>query len=153
MITFRSSVVIESPPATVFNILANKHRIPQAADSPVAVLDKTTPGPVAVGTRYREVVRVLPFLSGEVISELTVYDPPQTLAENFWGMGMNGRLRYEMARVDEGTVLTQDEWLTYGGLLRLVEPLFSRMLLPRLEARLQGVKRAIEQGVTLRNGD
>ena len=48
----------------------------------------TTNGLPAVGTRYREVVQMLPFVRGEILSEITRYEPPSHLEERFWGAGM-----------------------------------------------------------------
>ena len=68
MITFSSSINIARPPEAVFDFLANVHLVQQAEGSPVLALDMTTPGPPRLGSRYREVVQLLPFSKGEFIS-------------------------------------------------------------------------------------
>ncbi len=62
---FELSIVIKRPPTAVFDFLRDKDKFQQPAGSPVLALEQTTPGPAAVGTRYREVVQMLPFIRGE----------------------------------------------------------------------------------------
>jgi hypothetical protein len=57
---FELSVAIARPPSDVFAFLRDKDLYPQQADSPVLALEKTTVGATGVGTRYREVVQMLP---------------------------------------------------------------------------------------------
>ena len=67
--------IINRRPADVFAFLRDKDKYPQEEGSPVLVLDKTTPGPPCVGTCYREVVQMLPFYRGEILSEITCFEP------------------------------------------------------------------------------
>src|SRR5215212_6627293 len=60
---------------------------PRRKGSVVPVYEKAIPGPVSVGTRFREVVRLLPFLKGEVISEVTGCDPPHRFDYSFVAFG------------------------------------------------------------------
>jgi hypothetical protein len=147
MITFCSSVVIKRPSEAIFHLLANVHLVEQAEGSPVLVLDLTTPGPPRLGSRYYEVVQMLPFYKGQIISEITAFEPPHLLEEAFTGPGMTGRLRYELTEVDEGTKLVQKQWFNYRGLLRILEPIIRRALIPRLEWRLGTIKSGLEQGI------
>lgn len=141
---FELSVTIARPPAAVFAFLRDKDRYPQPPGSPVLVLDKTTPGPVGVGTRYREVVRMFPFIRGEIRSEITVYEPDHILGERFEGAGMLGYLAYELTESDGGTLLVQRETLHLTGPLKIIAPLWRRMLAPRLRERLQSIKHDLE---------
>ena len=87
---FELSIRIERPTADVFAFLRDKDLYPQEPGSPVLALEKTTAGPTAVGTRYREVVQMLPFVRGEILSEITCYEPPRRLQERFWGAANAG---------------------------------------------------------------
>jgi hypothetical protein len=102
---FELSIHIERSPAEVFAFLRDKDRFPIEEDSPVLILEKITPGPTGVGTRYREVVQMLPFLRGEIRSVITRYDPDEYLEEDFWGSGMKGHLAYQFLLEGGGTRL------------------------------------------------
>jgi Polyketide cyclase / dehydrase and lipid transport len=146
MIAFRSFVDIKCSPEVVFDFLANVDRVQQAEGSPVLALERTTTGPPGVGSRYREVVRMLPFLKGEILSEYTAFDPPRVLEMAWTGPGMAGRDRYELEEIEGGTRLVHHKDTSARGLLRVVEPMMRRALLPRLEARLQAIKGLLEGG-------
>jgi hypothetical protein len=143
---FELSVTIERPPSDVFAFLRDKDLYPQEPGSPVLVLDKMTEGPPAVGTRYREVVQMLPLVRGEILSEITRYEPDRRLEERFRGAGMEGHLAYEFAPCGAGTELIQRETLQPLGLLRLAGPLIERMLYRRLRERLESIKAILESG-------
>lgn len=144
---FERTIWIKRPPVDVFVFLRDKDLFPQEEGSAVLALEKITPGPAAVGTRYREVVRMLPFYNGEILSELTRFKPPTYLEEDFSGAGMEGWIGYEFRAEDGGTRLIQREWLRYRGLLYLFEPLIARMLLKKIEERLVGIKQVLEGGL------
>ena len=143
---FELSVTIDRPPSDVFAFLRDKDLYPQEPDSPVLVLEKTTSGPPALGTRYREVVQMLPFIRGEILSEITSYEPYRYLGERFQGAGMQGCLLYEFAPCGDGTKLTQRETLHPLGILRLAGPAIKRMLYRRLPERLEAIKSILESG-------
>lgn len=90
---FDLSVTIDRAPEDVFSFLRDKDLYIQKPGSPVLILEKTTGGPTGAGTKYREVVQMLPFARGEILSEITIYDPPKRLEESFHSSGMNGYLK------------------------------------------------------------
>jgi len=146
MIVFRSSVEIRTRPDAVFSFLANLDRVQQAEGSPVVGLEYTTPGSPRLGSKYREVVRMLPFYKGEFISEITAFEPPLLLELTWTGPAMTGRDRYELTEIEDGTKLVHQKWTSARGVLRIMEPFMRRALLPRLEERLGGIKRILEEG-------
>lgn len=143
---FELSVEIARDAADVFAFLRDKHLYPQPPGSPVLALDKTTDGPVGPGTRYREVVRMLPFVRGEILSEVTRFEPPHRLEERFAGASMRGYLVYELVTVGGGTLLVQREELQPLGALRLLAGPMRRMLAARLHSRLDSIKSDLEGG-------
>jgi len=145
---FELSTSINRPPADVFVFLRDKDKYPQEEDSPVLALEKTTPGPPRVGTCYREVVQMLPFYRGEILSEITRFEPNEYLEEDFRGAGMVGHLAYQFLPEKEGTKLIQRETLRYQGLLRFCEPIIRVILNHRLRERLKDIKAALEAGST-----
>lgn len=146
MIAFCSSVNIRRSPEAVFHFLANVDRVQQAEGSPVLALDRMTSSPPGLGSRYREVVRMLPFYDGEIFSEITAFEPPVLLEMEWTGPAMTGRDRYELTEIEGGTKLLHQKWTSGQGLLRVMEPFMRRALVPRLELRLEAIKRGLEAG-------
>ena len=89
---FELSIAIRRPPCDVFAFLRDKDKFPQKPGSPVLLLEPTTPGPAGIGTRYREVVQMSPFVRGDILSEATCFVPGEALEEDYQGAGMIGRL-------------------------------------------------------------
>jgi hypothetical protein len=145
MIEFSSSVRIHRPPEAIFHFLSNLHSLQQAGDSPVLSIEATTAGPPRVGFKYSETVRILPFYKGEFNSEIVVFDPPQVLELVWTGPAMTGRDRYELNAVHDGTELVHKKWVSCPGVLGVIEPLLRKPLFPRLLARLEEIKRSLEQ--------
>ena len=143
MIAFCSSVNIGRRPEDVFDFFANLDRAPQAENSPVLALEMT--GPPGLGTKYREVVRMLPFYNGEFLNEFTAFEPPRLLEVLWTGPGMAGRDRYELTEIQGGTKLVHQKWVSCPGLLRLMEPIMRRALFPRLELRLREIECGLEK--------
>lgn len=144
---FDLPVTIDRSPDDVFGFLAYKDRYPQLPGSPVLVLEKLTPGAPGVDTRYREVVRVLPLVSKEILSRVTRFEPPRFLEEDFVGPGpMRGHLAYEFSEANGGTLLVQRETLEVVGPWRLFSPVVERMLGRQLRNRLEGLKSVLESG-------
>jgi uncharacterized protein YndB with AHSA1/START domain len=145
---FDLSVYIDRSPEDVFAFLRDKDKYPQEEGSPVLLLEKTTPGPHGVGTRYREVVQMLPFVKGEILSEVTHYEPGERLDEDWEGAGMEGHLGYLFVGEDRGTRLFQRETVKPRGWLRLAAPLIQLTLGRAIRNRLQDIKRILEDGWT-----
>ena len=141
---FELSILIRRPPEEVFRFLRDKDSYQQAPGSPVLVLEKTTPGPVCRGTRYREVVQMLPFVRGEILSVITHYEPGVRLEEDFEGAGMSGHLAYRFTPENGGTRLEQREMVQTQGFLRLLSPIIKQMLARRLWQRLEDIRDVLE---------
>ncbi len=143
---FELAVFIKRSQADVFAFFRDKDLYPQDSDSPVLVLEKTSTGPVSVGTRYREVVQMLPFAKGEILSEITRFEPWEYLAEKFWGAGMLGQLEYQFIPEVNGTRLIQRETVKVRWFLKPFEFYIKRELNWRLAERLEGIKLVLESG-------
>ncbi len=141
---FELSVTIARPPAAVFSFLRDKHLHAREPGSPVVVLEKTTPGEVGIGTRYREVVRMLPGIRGEIRSTVTRCEPGRALEEDFAGAGMRGHLAYEFLAEGGGTRLVQRQSLELAGWLRPAQPLIRWAFARRLRDRLDGIAAELE---------
>jgi len=126
--------------------LWDKDTFPQKPGSPVLVLEKNTPGPASVGTRFREVVRMFPWMTAEIFSEITRFEPPEWLEETFESSWMRGYLSYQIISEGDGTRLIQRERLDLLGITRFFTPVVKRMLVPRLRNRLEEIKSLLESG-------
>ena len=89
---------------------------------------------------------MFPFYLGEILSEITRFEPNEHLEEDFRGAGMSGHLAYQFLPEQGGTRLVQRETLHYQGLLRFCEPLIRLMLDKRLQERLEDIKADLESG-------
>lgn len=143
---FRFSVIIALPPSAVFAFFRDIEQHAGQKGSRVPVYDKTTPGPPEVGTRYREVVQVLPLVRGEMLSEVTCYEEEKRLGYRFSGMGMAGELAYTFEPVGGGTSVVQVQSLRPCGLLRPFGRLIGKMFAAVAGKRLETIKAVLEQG-------
>jgi len=143
---FELSITIKSSPEEVFAFLRDKDLHEQEPGSPVILLEKTTTSHTGIGTCYREVVQMLPFYQGTIISEITCFEPPHWLEEKFSGAGMRGYLSYQFVPEGDGTRLIQRQRINFQGPLRFLHPLIRIVLLHRLTERLQEVKAELEEG-------
>ena len=143
---FELGVAIKREPSEVFAFLRDKDLYPQKPGSPVLALEQLTPGPPGVGTRYREVVQMLPFIRATILSTITRFEPPYRLEEDFSGAGMRGHLAYEFVPRPGGTLLVQREKVDAVGLMRIVAPLAWRRLGPELRERLHGIQSELDSG-------
>lgn len=143
---FDVSIHIDREPLDVFAFLRDKDLYTQKEGSPVLLLDKITPGTAGVGTRYREIVQMLPLFRGEFLSELTVFEPGQRLAESFEGGGMDGVLTYLFIPEEGGTRLVQQETVNPRGWLRIFGPVIKLTLGRAIVRRLEDIKWILEAG-------
>lgn len=141
---FEVSITIYRPPAVVFAFLRDKDKFHQPEGSPVLALEQTTPGPAGVGTRYREVVQMLPFVRGEILSVITRFVPGEALEEDFEGAGFKGHLAYTFVPENDATRLIQRETMYALGWRKVFEPMIQRPFARRLRARLEAIRTVLE---------
>ena len=119
---FELAITINCPRKEVFLSLRDKDQHKQKENSPVLLLEKTTEARVEVGTKYREVVQMLPFYKSEILSVITRYEPYEYLEEDFSGAGMKGHLAYQFIDKDGSTELIQRESIFFTFPLNLITP-------------------------------
>jgi hypothetical protein len=144
MIVWSSSIEIQKSPEVVFDFLANIQDVQQSDDSPVLALELITEGPARLGSKYREVVQMMPFIKGEINSEITAFDFPRVLELTWSGSGMSGMDRYELDINQFGTSLKHTKYTSFLGILRVMEPIMRVPLIPRLQQRLVVIKGILE---------
>jgi len=144
---FDVNVTIRRPPSAVFAMLIDVQDYgKQERAARVPVMEKVTPGPTRVGTRWREVIRLAPRVTFTIWSEVVAIEQDRLLDERFRSWWMRGRLEYTMTASDGGTVLRQRERLEGRGPFRLADGFIARQLGPNIEARLDGIRRLLEEG-------
>ena len=142
---FELSITINCPREAAFVFLRDKEQHKQQADSPVLVLEKTTEAPVNIGTRYREVVQMLPCYKSEILSVITRYEPYEFLEEDFSGAGMRGYLAYQFIDQGDSTKLIQQESIFFSFPLNLINPIIKKVLHRKLIERLEEIKTDLER--------
>lgn len=139
VVEFDESVLILDAPGEVYAVLADVQDWALGTGSPVKAMDKIPPGPTRVGTRWREVVRIGPWLSMTMWSEVTEVVPDRLLAMRFWGASMEGDLTYTITAQEGDTVLRQQETMYAVGWLRPFDGLLGHLLRRRLARRLDDI--------------
>ena len=139
-------IQINKPPVEVFQFLCNKDTYKQQNGSPVLLLEKTTTGPLDVGTCYREVVQMAPFIKTQMLSEITRYEPYSVLEEKWAGGGMKGILTYFFDQVGQGTELVQHVSVETHWLLRPFNTIISKTYSKAAQYRLEVIKTILETG-------
>lgn len=103
MLRNENRVEINRPPAEVFKFIADLSNEPRYVPN-VLETEKISDGPTGVGTKYREVTRVMLGRKAVATYEITQYDPPTTFAFR----GTSGRSRFRgrwtLEATDDGTL-------------------------------------------------
>lgn len=143
---FDLAIDIERPPHDVYAMLADVQDFATGPGSPVTLMEKTPAGPTAVGTRWREVVRLMPGLAMTTRTTAALVEPDRRLGLDWTAPGMHGRILYTMESVGGGTRLRQEEDVRTHGWLRPFAGPVRRILGPKLHARLADIKELLESG-------
>lgn len=98
MLRTENRVEINRPPAEVFKFIADLSNEPRYVPN-VLETEKISDGPTGVGTKYREVTRVMLGRRAVATYEITQFDPPTTFAFR----GTSGRSRFRGKWVLEAT--------------------------------------------------
>lgn len=88
---------------------------------------------------------MMPFVRGEILSEITAFEFPRVLEMTWSGAGMRGTDRYELDTNQYGTTLKHVKCTCFLGILQVMEPVMRIPLIPRLEQRLVEIKHVIEE--------
>ncbi len=141
---FRRTVSIARPVASVFDFMKEFENHPQEDDSKVLLVQKITPGPVSVGTHYREKVQMLPLLTLNIFSEIRQFEPETEITYIWQGGGMRGNLRISFVPHANGTILTVFEWIDPRGVMKLFAPFIGAAFRQTWEKRLRAIKHVLE---------
>ena len=141
MIDFTNTIRIERPIDEVFSYLSDLERIPEW-NWAIAETTKITPGPIAVGTRYRQ-ARAVPRPATELL-EITAFDPNRRIEVRGVLAEMAAHLTYLLQEDSSGTVVTNAVSLDADGPIRLLAPILSRRIAGAVASNLNDLKTQLE---------
>jgi hypothetical protein len=138
---FVNVVDVERPIEDVYTYLADFENVP-SWNYAIALTEKTSDGPVGVGTTYRQ-VRTLPSRSEETF-ELTVYEPHRSLGLSGTLGPFSAELEYHLEPLERGTRLTNEVELRPRGILGTVGQLAGSRVKEAVADNLAELKRILE---------
>jgi uncharacterized protein YndB with AHSA1/START domain len=144
MATFQNTVTIRRPVQDVFGLLADFENIP-TWNYAIVETRKTSPGPVGVGTTYRQ-IRSVPRRSEEGF-EVTAFEPTSRLGIHGEIGPFTATMTYLLTPLGDGTSLTNTVDLQpTSGALRLIAPLAASRVKKAVAANLDTLKQLLERG-------
>lgn len=140
----RGSLVfsVARPPSAVFELLADLERAPEWVPDLVSV-EKTTPGPVGVGTRYSEVVQMGKQTSTAEL-EVTEYERDRVFAHDGEGGPSRFSARFTLKPEGDGTRVTHEYTVRLRGLFKLMTPFIMGWVRKNSQAATVELKRLLE---------
>ena len=138
---FVNVVDVECPIEDVFAYLADFENVPSWSYA-IAETEKTSDGPVGVGTTYRQ-VRTLPSRSEESF-EVTVYEPDRSLGLSGTLGPFAAELEYHLDPSERGTRVTNEVELRPRGILGMVGQLAASRVKEAVADNLAVLKRILE---------
>jgi hypothetical protein len=144
MATFQNTVTIRRAIEDVFAFLADFENVP-AWNYAIVETKKTSPGPVGVGTTYRQ-IRSIPDRSEEGF-EVTAFEPTSRLDVHGNIGHFIATISYLLTPTGDGTRLTNVVNLKpSSGVLRLLAPLAASRVKASVAANLDTLKQVLETG-------
>ncbi|MGD2051973.1 MAG: SRPBCC family protein [Acidimicrobiia bacterium] len=148
MIGFTETLDIERPVEDVYAYVSDLTHTPEW-NGAITAAAKTSPGPVAIGTRYR-LARSLPRHDTEML-EIVALQPPRRIEVQGALARLPARLSYELEPTEAGTRLVNRVELDPQGPLRLLGPIVAGRIRGGVAGNLAALKRILERG-TRRQG-
>jgi polyketide cyclase/dehydrase/lipid transport protein len=146
-VTIGSEVVIDKPVDEVFQFVAVRHRENHSRwDVQVSRLEPETPGPMALGSRFRIVRRNFGREESRTF-EITDWQPPRRMTMTTSAPAFDLSLRGDFLAVEGGRtkhVLTGEA--SIGGVRGLLAPLMKRKFQHDIEQNLGRIKTLVEAG-------
>jgi Polyketide cyclase / dehydrase and lipid transport len=142
MASFENTLTIQRPVEDVFAYLAAFENVPKW-NYAIVETAKVTPGPVGVGTAYRQ-VRSIPRTSEEEF-EVTVFEPPARLEIQGRIGPFRATIGYLLEPTDGGTRLRNPVELVSSGLLSPAAPLASGRVKQAVAANLETLRQLLER--------
>jgi uncharacterized membrane protein len=142
MVKVENSIVINRPLEEVFAFVSNFENNPKWSTAFLEA-QKTSEGPIGVGTTWRFVQRFLgQRIEGEV--ELTEYEPNRKFAGKSKSGPIPAEVRQTFEPVEGGTQISFVLEAEAGGFFKLAEPLVARMAKRQNESDFANLKDLME---------
>jgi Zn-dependent protease len=142
-----ASLVIPASPAAVWSALVERGEPPLEPE--LVSVECLTPGPQAVGTKYRLMQRASSGLLFEVEMVITAFDPGHLVAESYPELWHPQSRRYVLTPEAEGTLVTVTHDLTIGAVGSISGGILNKAGMRRhTEEGLRGTLLRLKQRVT-----
>ncbi|MCI0555106.1 MAG: SRPBCC family protein [Anaerolineae bacterium] len=144
MIRAEVEVEINRPPEEVFDLWADMRNDKDWHPSALGVVEKTSPGPLGIGTTFRGEYRG----TGVVTEETTAYERPHKLGRR--GVTKNFRVESTFTFTPTaagGTLLKARGSVEPIGWMKLMEPLMGLMRMKQLASVMNALKHTVESRV------
>lgn len=141
MIKAEVELEINRPPEEVFDLWADMRNDKDWHPSAQGVVEKTSPGPLGVGTTFRGEYRGM----GVVTEETTEYERPRKLGRR--GVAKNFQVESTFTftpTATGGTLLKAKGSVAPMGVMRLMEPIMGIMMKKQLASVMNTLKRTVE---------
>ena len=145
MVRVEESVTINRPIEEVFAYLSDIERQEEWVSS-LSESQKTTSGPTQVGTRFRQVVKLLGRRI-DIDCEIAAYEPPTVYAFSGKNGPMTMEMRFTLASEGPATTVRQVAEGQSGGAFKLADPILARTMQKQFAADLETLKTMLESGV------
>ena len=142
MLNIESSIVINRPIEEVFAVLSDLENNPKW-DPGFHEVEKTSQGPIGVGTTWRAVQSVLSRRI-ESEAEVTEYEPNRKFAVKTKAGPIPAQVQMTFASVEGGTQVNMRFEGEPGGFFKLAEPLVGNMVKRSFETDLANLKDLME---------
>jgi carbon monoxide dehydrogenase subunit G len=140
---FSNAITIARSPHDVFEFISDLENVPKW-NYAIAETRKASEGPVAVGTRYRQ-LRSLPNRSEETL-QVTEFEPDRRFAFE-GGLGpFKGTLTYELEEIGGRTRLTNNADLEPRGIAKLAAPIAAGRVRGAVAENLEALRQLLERG-------
>jgi hypothetical protein len=137
------SIHIDRSRSEVFKFMSDMRNHPREEGSDVLLAEKISEGEIGVGTRFRDVVRMLTFLNVNFYNEITRFETDGQIEITWHGGGMEGVLRLHFDHHQGGTLLKVEEIINPKGVMKLVAPMIEGNFREMWEKRLHGIEREL----------
>ena len=141
MARYRATVQTPRDPERAFDYMANFDNT-REWDPGVQSAERSTHGPLGIGTRFRLDFKVGPATT-ELVYEITEFDPPRALtlvADNGWLISHD---RIAVDATAAGSAIAYDATLTLKGPLRLADRLLAAGFRRAADKALAGLRREL----------
>jgi len=143
-LTGSHTVLIRRPPAAVFAVVSDLEHATHWVPGLVA-LEKLTPGPVAVGTQYRQRIH----LAGrdvEGVLVISALEPERVFAHTSRAGPAKLFGHFELTPEDGGTRVAHHHEIRLSGLARAMAPLVASKAEHNTAQALENLRQLLEQG-------